>query len=307
MTRRRILVPIDFQRQSDLALEYAGHMATKLNAMISCIYVIEEQGLPFNNTAGEQTKHRIRREAENRLSERVNSILKHEENIPFEIIITSGKVYQKVLEKSIDLNAQMIVMGKSKSTREGSSRIGSNARRIFAGSTVPVIAVSNSRIEKLKHLILPLDLENRYSDQLIWAIETALLLSASVSLIAVLERELPGLRPVYLKKLTESKRLFSDNNIECNTHLLENQTTVVREILTFSEGIESGIILLMHPQKKKASSPFLGSTASEVLARAQVPVFLSNSMNKLRFTMDSSSQSVQPIYPSRIPMKDHFI
>ena len=85
MTRSRILVPIDFQRQSDLALEYAGHIAPKLKAMISCIYVMEEQGMLMNRVAGEQTKHKLRREAENALSKRVNAILKDQDNIPFEI------------------------------------------------------------------------------------------------------------------------------------------------------------------------------------------------------------------------------
>lgn len=283
MSRYRILVPIDFSTQSDIALEFAGYIAGKLNAMISCIYVIEDRGLLVERAAGEQTKHKLRREAEIKLSERVNSVLKYEYNIPFEIIISSGKIHEKVLEKSMDLDARMIVIGRSKSSGGESTRLGSNAGRILAGSMVPVIVVSNRRIEKRMHLILPLNLESRYSDQLIWGIETALLLKAPVSLIAVVNRLAPGLRPLYLKKLKESRRLFIDNGIECNTHLLENQTTVYREILSFSGSLEFGIILLMMPQKKKVSSPPPGSIVSNVLARAKVPVLFTNSPKKKEY------------------------
>ena len=52
MARRRILVPVDFSTQSDLALEYARNIASSLDAMISCIYVIEEQGMVSEKSIG---------------------------------------------------------------------------------------------------------------------------------------------------------------------------------------------------------------------------------------------------------------
>ncbi len=114
MTRRRILVPMDLDAQSDSALEFARTIATSLNAMISCMYVIEEQRLLQAGTTSREARLKQRREAENKLSEKVNSIL-NEVKIPFELIVTSGKVHEKILEKSVDLNAQLIVMSKSNS------------------------------------------------------------------------------------------------------------------------------------------------------------------------------------------------
>lgn len=307
MARSRILVPIDFQRQSDLALEYAGIIASKLDAMISCIHVMEDKGFLVKKKSEEQTKHTLRREAENKLSERVNSILKYEENIPFEIIITSGNVYQKVLEKSIDLHAQIIIMGRSSASPEKAAGIGSNARKIIANSTIPVITATNQKIAKEKHLILPLDLSRSCNEPLHWAIESALLLDASVSVISVIDKEQSDLRPVYLKKLEEARCIFAERNIECSPHLLENRSTTPREIVSFSERTENGIILLMTCYKKEASGTYPGSIAGEVIARTAAPVLYIQSRNKFGLSMDRSSRYFQAIYPLKVPIQDPLI
>jgi len=307
MTRSRILVPIDFQHQSDLALEYAGLLAAKLNAMISCIYVIEEQGLAVEQITEEQSKHKLRREAENKLSERVNSILKYEDNIPFEIIITSGKVYQKVLEKAIDLNAQIILMGRSSLTPDKAAGMGINAKKIIAKSMIPVLTVTNQRIDKRKHLILPLELSRPCIDPLNWGIETALLLGAHVSVISIIEKEMSNQRPVYLKKLEEARCMFSERNIACSTHLLENQSTISREIVLFSDRMEHGIILLMTCYRKESSGTYPGSIAGEVLAKTEVPVLYIRARNKFGLSINRSSQYFKPIYPSKIPIQNPLI
>lgn len=306
MTRRRILVPIDFSTQSELALEYARQIAPGLDAMISCMYVIEEQESLADKTTSDEEKHRLRREAENKLSEKVNLVLNKGEKIPFEIIITSGNVQQKVLEKSIDLNAQMIVIGRSSSSQKRTKRIGSNARKIITKSLVPVVVVNRPGSGKHKHLLLPLDLEKAYSDKLSGVINIALVLDAFVSVIAVTEKERSGLRPVYLKKLKEIARLFAEKNVLCDTHLLENQTTISSEIITYSEKIEDVIILLMARHDKKAERPYLGLMETEVLSRTGVPVLFLNPRSTVRLSYYNSSQYNHPSYPSAVPMGDPF-
>jgi nucleotide-binding universal stress UspA family protein len=303
MTRRRILVPIDLDAQSDSALDFARNIATRLNAMISCMYVIEEQIIHANKHSSRETKLKQRRDAENGLSEKVNSIL-NEAKTPFEIIITYGKVHEMILEKSRDLNAQTIVMGRSNPTHKKANRTGSNTKRIVANAQVPVLTITNQRIEKPKKLILPLDLDTPFSDQVNWAIESALLLDASVSVIAVVEKEMSGRRPVYLKKLKESSRMFCEKGIACDTHLLENETTISREILSFSERVELGIILLMIHQKKNSGSQDLGSIVAEVLAKTELPVLFINPKNKSRFSFDSSTLNNIQGYLSSVPTED---
>jgi nucleotide-binding universal stress UspA family protein len=307
MTKVRILVPIDFKEQSDLALEYAGPMARKLNAMISCMHVIEEQGLLADKLTSEKLRHKHRREAEHKLSERVNSLLRKEEKTPFEIIVTSGKVHQKVLEKSIDLKAQIIVMGRSNACSDKAAGLGSNAKKILSSSIIPVFTVSRRSKEKPKDLILPLDLSRPYSDQLNWAIESAVLFDAAVTVVSVIDKKKSGLKPVYVKKLQELESVFTERNIGCATHLLENHSTVSREIVSFSNRTEAGILLLMPYQDEESSGSQMGPITSEVLSGTKVPVLYIAPRNRFGLSLDRSSQYFQPIYPSRIPIQDPLI
>lgn len=281
-------MPIDFSAQSDKILTHAMYIAVRLNATLSCVYVIEEKDVRVERNSYAEAKHKLRREAENRLSEKVNSILKNEDKVSFELIITSGKVYEKILEKSIDLNAQMIIMGKSNSTDKEGSRAGSNTKKVITGSEVPVIIITGQRIDKRKHLIVPIDLEAPYSDQVIWAIETALLLEVSVSIVAVVEKEKSGLRQMHLKKLEDIRSLFIPNAIVCKTQLLEVRTSIAREILTFSNQVEYGIVLLMTRQDKNAASQTLGSVAADILDHTEVPVIYIKPLNKKRFSREGS-------------------
>lgn len=307
MTKKKILVPIDFSPQSDKALAYASDIAVRLNATLSCVYVIESQALKAEGNLYDESKHKLRREAENRLSENVNSVLLKEDKVPFELIITSGVVHEKILEKSIDLNAQLVVMGKSDSTSKNGSSPGSNAKKVIASSMVPVITISDQRIDKRKRLILPIDLDAPYNDQVIWAIETALLLEVSVSVVAVVKKEKSGLRPVYLKKLKDIKSLFISNTIVCNTNLLELNSSISREIISFSNRVEYGIILMMMRQEKNVESPDLGSVAADILLRTEVPVLFINPLNKHRYSKDSSILDSSSGDNAKVPLEDPVI
>jgi nucleotide-binding universal stress UspA family protein len=307
MARRRILVPVDFSTQSDLALEYARSMASSLDAMISCIYVIEEQGKVTDKTTGNEIKHKLRRDAENKLSERVNLILNNDKKVSFELIVTSGTAHQKVLEKSIDLNVLMIIIGRSNSSLKRTKKIGSNARKIISRSLVPVIVVNKQTLGKHKHLIFPVDLETPFSEKLPRVIEIALVLGAFVSVIAVIEKERASFRPVYLKKLREIDRLLNEQNVLCDTQLIENQTTISSEIHKFSGRIEAGIILLMTRQESKSDRPYLGVMEEEVLVRTDEPVLFLNPRNTVRLFLSNSNQLAHPASPSGVQLEDQFI
>lgn len=151
MTRRRILVPINFTKESDAALSYAGKIAGSMNEMITCLYVMEDHEQASNWDVTFEAKNKMRREAEQNLSVRVNKILSGEHSTEFEIIISSGNVHLKVLEKAIDLDARLIVMGESNSSKVPGKRIGSNTEQILLKSPIPVITICDSGTRGIKN------------------------------------------------------------------------------------------------------------------------------------------------------------
>lgn len=102
MNRKRILVPIDLEDESESALNFVRSISKRLNAMISCMYVFEEQQFTSTKHASGYASQRQRRNADYRLSERVIYILE-EAQTPFKINIASGGLRKKILAKSRDL------------------------------------------------------------------------------------------------------------------------------------------------------------------------------------------------------------
>ena len=138
MQRTRILVPLSFSTPSDYALLEARLLSGQMNGMLTCLHVIEEPSYLKSHTSREIGK-KIRREAEIRLSENVNRIIPGSDNIVFEIIVTAGIPYRKILEKAAELNPGLIVMGRADEVDSGNQRLGSNTLGVLTGSTIPVL------------------------------------------------------------------------------------------------------------------------------------------------------------------------
>ncbi len=294
MTRRRILVPIDFSPHSDAALHYARKIAAKSRDMISCMYVMQEYGLMTNSLANNEIKRKMRRDAEYKLSERVHSVLKSEDSTAFELIITSGKVDQKILEKASDLNAQLIIMGRSNSRGLKNRKIGSNTKYILTHAQLPVITVSENRFAENNYLVVSLDLSKPVDYMVACAIDTARLLHAGVILISVIAKEMASFEPHYRARLKEIRQFLRAHQIKCNSHLLFAHNSVPEEILAFSNRIDSAVILMMTRLENDSRRSKIGSTTLEVIAHSKVPVQCINPGYNPSFLIDDLSRTNLP-------------
>jgi nucleotide-binding universal stress UspA family protein len=142
MHKTRILVPVSFSKSSENALAEARMLAAKNNGMLTCLHVIEKSSGQKGKVSSE-TEKKCRRDAEIRLSEKVNKVIPGSDKVPFEIIVTAGKPYSKILEKAAELHVDLIVMGKSDSPDTAKQRLGFNTAKILSGSTIPVLTTQS--------------------------------------------------------------------------------------------------------------------------------------------------------------------
>ena len=277
-----------------------------MNVMISCLYVIEDQSIRVKNDLSQDAKLKQRREAEDKLSERVNSIL-NESRTSFELMVSSGNVREKILEKSRDLNAQLIIMGRSKPKAANKKQIGSLTKHILTKSQVPVISIGRFNMEARENIVVPLDVFKPIGNQIICAIDTAMLLGATVTVISVMELGKLSLRPVYLKRLQEIRQMLRGLNIDCDTHLLISEKSVAEEIVLFSRRLDSAMILLMTGYKNSANASSMGSVARGIIAMSELPVQCLNPNCTSRTLLYKSANFNTPISFSWFAMKDHLI
>jgi nucleotide-binding universal stress UspA family protein len=272
MQKWRILVPVSFGPQSDAALKYARKASQQTNGMITCLYVIEKPGFITGKFISREIEQRIRREAEVQLAAKVNRIYKNEEGLSFELIVTSGKVHRKILEKAAELQVNEIIMGRSDSPDLTKDLLGSNASHVIARSAVPVLTLRGSKFIANSHILLPLDLSNPVSLKIAKAIEIASLQQSRITICAVLNPDWAILELAYRERLKEIKKLVASYDIECRVQLIISRKPVPDEILSLSGRVGAGQIIIMTQVESGTTDMFIGSTVREVVKRSEIPV-----------------------------------
>lgn len=267
-----MLVPIDFSPQSDLALKQANILARQLNAMITCLYVIEKPGFVTGMLLSKELEKKIKKEAEFQLSSRVKQIIPESESIPVELLISSGKVYRKILEKASELQMNMIVMGNSESGGQKRRDIGSNTCRVVAKSPIPVIITHSQNISSFEHIILPLDLTDKISIKISKVLEIAEQLNARVTVCTFLDLAESKVRSQVTCRLKLINRIFADYGIDCQIQVIETEYTLSEEITTFARDAKADLIFMMTQEESNITEKFIGSTTHEVIRRSFIPV-----------------------------------
>jgi nucleotide-binding universal stress UspA family protein len=143
---KTILVPVDFSKYSENALEVACYMAKIKGMRIRITHVLEDPYLPYYNfgdfavlnDAYSQYYSKLEetiREQLNRLSEYVTA-----KGIQSEYSLEN--VSNSIADAITDQDADLIIMGSKKPDNEEGLLIGSIAEKIIRLSAIPVITVS---------------------------------------------------------------------------------------------------------------------------------------------------------------------
>jgi len=134
----KILVPVDFRKESQAALQFAVKVARSIQGEIVLLYVIEEQGFFTNMVLSEEQRSMIHQNAVDKLT----ALLKEEKSlarVSAETIVKEGKVYTRIVETGIEINAKFIIMGRTDSSDWKKNFTGTNTLHIIRESKIPVI------------------------------------------------------------------------------------------------------------------------------------------------------------------------
>ena len=144
-----ILVAVDGSKYSDRVVEYACDLAHKLSSKIILMYVsrypdtVEEYIAIGGKSPSPQAEPSVSI-AENVVSRLGDKI--RNEKIPYEVVIDSGNPAGKILEKSVEKNVEMIVVGlKGLHGLDEIRSLGSVARRVIENARCPVVVVTEEK------------------------------------------------------------------------------------------------------------------------------------------------------------------
>ena len=274
MLTNKILVPVGFSEQSLAALKQACLIAKIKKSEVIILSVIEEQskisGLLIDNPFEE-----IRSKVKDKLDE-ISETHSSKFSVKVDSMVASGKIYEQIVEVSLMINANLIVMGTNGSPKGVIKKfIGSNAERVVRLSNIPVITIKeNTSTENFDNIILPLDLGKETKEKVTFAIEYARYWNSTIRIVSVFLKDNTNEKNILIKNLNQVSNFISNAGIKCTSELIEGEKkqSLGDFVINYEKKFDSDLIIIMTKKEELALSNNLSVTARYIIHNSKIPV-----------------------------------
>lgn len=147
---KKILVPVDFERTSEHALNYGRELARRFNATLHVLHVVDDVFALSAGTEGTLTAFpRLKRDMEDSAHSQIETLVTDEDRKAgiHVAVVTSSSPAQAIIERARDAEADLIVMGTHGRGGAPSALIGSVAERVVRTASCPVLSIRHPRDE----------------------------------------------------------------------------------------------------------------------------------------------------------------
>jgi len=262
-----IVVPLDFDEQSMIALEQGANVAEVLQSDIILLHVSDEPGKSASAKAYHEEK-----EAETR--EKLDVIARNlatESGLKVSYEIRYGKVYREICDFGEEKEASLIVMGCN-SYRGLKRFIGSNALRVVRESKTPVITIKGKSHRKgCERILLPLDLTKETREKVTRALDFARAYGSEIFVMSVRESDKFDMSAL-TRQMNQVQRFIEDHGVKIKTEFVEKKGSVAETIIEYGKQNEIDLIMIMTQQEQDITELFIGSQAQELINKSEIPV-----------------------------------
>ena len=155
----KILVPTDFSKVAECAVDHAVKLASELNGKVVLLHVI--------------AKDSDRNDAKLRLEGKSKTIFdKYKVEVSY--VIETGNIFDDIGKVANEIKAKLIIMGTHGA--KGMQKLtGSHALKVITNSEVPFVVVQERPIEKhgYKKIVFPIDISRETKHKLKYTIDMA--------------------------------------------------------------------------------------------------------------------------------------
>lgn len=261
--KKRILVPTDFSKVGDTALNHAAIMASAIDAEVHVLHIIGDKR--------EISEARLQLEA---LQDR----WKRDRGLDIETIVRIGNIFDDIDKVATEIDASLIIMG-THGLKGIQFLTGSRALKIVTESSVPFIIVQEREIRESGYdrIVIPLDLHKETKQKLKLAADMALYFESKVFLVS------PGETDEFLKNqlnrnINYAKKFLDERDIEYEVEITETKSgNFVKGMLKYAASVDSDLICIMNFYENSLMGIMGGSYEQTVITNdAQIPVLCIN-------------------------------
>ncbi len=269
--KHKILVPIDFGSQSLVALDYARFYASRIDAEIILLNVLEESGI-FQKILTPDLEEKMANQAEMALKQLAAERL---QGINHKICIRVGKPYEMIEAVADEHKPLMIVMGKTEELTLKKKFLGSNTMHVIQETVYPVVSViGQNPVDDLTDTVfVPMDLSKPVKEQISTAIEFAKIFNARIYAFSVDVSDDIAYETKLLTGMHQVKKAVEKAGIECETEIIEGKKSQVVDLINDrSEKLKPIFTVIMVRDETRVNDFLIGSIAKDILQTVKYPV-----------------------------------
>ena len=301
---RRILVPTDFSKHADEALEYALFLGERFHPELVLLHVDEFAVSPLG--AGEVRDDAVQKYQERKtayLNDQFDRVRRGMEGRPVRLVpqILSGRAYKVIIEESEKQDYDMLVMSTRGLTHLSSYLIGSTAERVVRLSRQPVLTLQSApKHDTLESVLCPTDLSPAGNAALSYALSIARQFKAILYIQYISELEKPESREQVMARMPDLKEHHpqaGDVKVEL---IIDRDVEPSNSIVRFSDDREIGIIVMSTHGRKGLRRVYIGNNTAEVVRKANRPVLtVSHPFHKRIFSRPLTERRFGPDVDTR--------
>jgi nucleotide-binding universal stress UspA family protein len=281
---KRILVPTDFSKQAEYAIDLACQIAQKTGGEVVAIHVLDHTGL-FDFSAGSSTYPMMGNPAGLELDQqfleslyanaegKCNKFLKAFENGGFEIKkkIKIGSAFHYITEEINEQQTDLVIMGSKGASGFEEVLIGSNTEKVVRHAKCPVLTVkSKIKIEDVKDIVFATSFKEEDSHMAEEIMRLQEVFNAKLHLVRV---NTPNNFETTRKLMERANTFVKENEINNYTINIYNDKVEEDGIIFFAQDIDADLIALATHGHTGLIHLLSGSIAEDVVNHAKRPVW----------------------------------
>lgn len=263
-TTSKILVPTDFTKVADCAMNHAMTVAAKTGASVNLLHVVDKQAMAD--------------EARQKLEIEVGRARKWNDTVQVTPLVRVGSIYEDIGDAAAEIDAGLIIMG-THGMRGMQFITGSRALRVITSSNVPFVVVQERMIKDAgyRNIVVPLDLHKETRQKLTVVAEMAKTFGSKVHLITPKEDD-EFLHKQLLNHIKFADQYLSERGIEhVATIAKEDSGDFVKAVVKHSVELDADLIAIMNLTEGNIFGVLGVPYEQEIIANeAQIPVMCMN-------------------------------
>ncbi|MEO7082395.1 MAG: universal stress protein [Flavobacteriales bacterium] len=264
---KRILVPTDFTKVVDYALDHAVKLANTMGAEVYLLHLVPDMD--------DQEVMQRRLDGEKARAKAINA------TVPLKTMLRKGNVYDGIGDAAKEIGAELIIMG-THGMRGMQFITGSRALRVVTNSAVPFIVVQERglKADGYRDIVVPMDLQRETRQTLGMVAAMATYFKGTAHVIVPKESD-AFLHKQLQDNLIYAKRYFEERKISMQATVAEASSNgFVKAVLQHAEQIDADLIAVMNMVGSNIFGA-LGAPYEEdiITNKAMIPVLMLNPAN----------------------------